>query len=350
MSVLYKNFTKCLIKNNASIKDAMKKMNDIGKGDKIIKNYQFLLLVDKTNKLIGTITDGDIRRSILRGESLNSSVIKATNMNPIYGLEKEYENNNALLNSILHETFFLPILNKNMQVIDALVSDSSYLNKNISVLLMAGGFGKRLGNLTKNTPKPLIKKNGKAIIDNVLDIINKCNLVTKLYISTHYLSSLLKEHVNSRIFKFPIKYLYEDTPLGTAGSLSLLDNKLKENNILVINADLITNIDLNNLIDYHNISKNDATIAVAEYTYKIPYGVIEYSSSGSFLELIEKPDINKFVAAGIYVLSPKFKSLLSLEEVIDMPDLINRGRKNNLAIGVFPIYEEWSDIGSPEDL
>ena len=349
MYEILKSYSQHIIKKQSSIRDAMKKIDALGSNYTSIINYKFLVLLDDSNKLLGTITDGDIRRSILKGENLDSSVENAASLNPHFGiLNRENENKNKL-SKVINDTYFLPIVDKNNRLTGILIANNPY-NKKVSVLLMAGGFGKRLGDKTERIPKPLIKKNGKALIDHAFDAINKSSNITEIFISTHYLSDLIKKHVNSKKIKVPVEIIYEKKPLGTAGALSIIENDKLGKDFLIINADLVTNLDLDNLITFHNLSRNDATIAVARYVYKVPYGVIEYSSNGSFLGLIEKPDINKYVSAGIYILSNKFKDLLPKMTVIDMPDLINKGHKKGLSVGVFPIHEEWSDIGRPEDL
>jgi dTDP-glucose pyrophosphorylase len=328
----------------------MKKINSLGENSTTGRNYKFLILLGKDKKLLGTITDGDIRRSILAGKNLDSAVINSASLEPHYGVINEDIKNKDKLTSVLYDTYFLPIINKSKEVVSILVANNNAYNKKVSVLIMAGGFGKRLGNKTKNIPKPLLKKNGKPLIDHVFNIIQKSDYIEEVFISTHYLSGLLEEHIKSKTFNIPVSIVHEEKPLGTAGSLSLIKSD-KENKIfLIINADLITNVDIDSLITFHGLSSNDATIAVARYSYKVPYGVIEYSSDGTFLELLEKPDIKKYVSAGIYVLSSKFKDLIPYNSAIDMPELINNGKKELLNIGVFPIHEQWSDIGRPEDL
>lgn len=350
MFEILKFFSQHIITNDFSIKDAMVKIDSLGVSSTTTRNYKFLILVDENKKLLGTITDGDIRRSILAGKNLGSKIINSANLEPHYGIINQEIKNKNILTSVLHDTYFLPIINKNKEVVNILVANNSIHTKKVSVLIMAGGFGKRLGNITKNTPKPLLKKNGKPLIDHVLNIIKKSNNIEEVFISTHYLSDLLEEHIKSKKYNVPISIIREEKPLGTAGALSLINADKENNNYLVINADLITNIDIDSLITFHGLSLNDATIAVANYSFKVPYGVIEYSSDGTFLELLEKPDIKKYVAAGIYILSAKFKDLIPYNSVIDMPELINNGKKARLNIGVFPIHEFWSDIGRPEDL
>lgn len=350
MYEILKKFSQHIITDNLSIKNAMEKIDSLGISSTNTRNYKFLILVDKNKKLLGTITDGDIRRSIIAGKNLDSEVINSANLNPRYGLINQELKNKNILKSLLYDTYFLPIINENREVVNVLVANEIAHHKKVSVILMAGGFGKRLGEKTLNTPKPLIKKDGKPLINYVLDRISKSNNISKVYVSTHYLSNKIKDHINKLNFKLPVEILYEEKPLGTAGIISIIDKKKIKEDLLVVNADLITNLDFDNLINYHNSSVNDITIAVAKYIFNVPYGVIEYNSQGIFKRIIEKPDISKYVSAGIYILSQNIKEVLTNKIRIDMPELINKGIEAGLSVGVFPIHENWSDIGRPEDL
>lgn len=350
MFEILKSFSQHIISNDLSIKDGMEKIDSLAVSSNTNSGNKFLILVDKNKKLLGTITDGDIRRSIIAGKNLDSKIINSANLEPKYGIVNQKIKNKNILKSVLHDTYFLPIVNKNKEVVDILVANNIIHVSKVSVLLMAGGFGKRLGEKTLNTPKPLIKKNGKPLINYAFEAIKKSSNISNVFISTHYLSDKILEHINTTNFHLSIETLYEEKPLGTAGALSLINKEKINNNILVINTDLITNLELDNVINFHNSSGNDITIAVAKYSFNIPYGVIEYNSEGIFKELIEKPAINRYVSAGIYVLSKKIKSLLPRVISIDMPDLINQAKKAGFSIGIFPMHENWSDIGRPEDL
>ena len=350
MFEVIKNFSQHFIKQNTSILDAMKKMNLLNNNDISDSNFKFLILLDDADRLLGTVTDGDIRRSILSGKSLNSSIKEAACLKPYAGVVNEQNKNKEILKKLKEETNFLPILDHKKKVDSILILNNKLSRKTVSVLLMAGGFGKRLGEKTKKTPKPLIKKNGKPLINYVFDSIKKSNYISNVFVSTHYLSNKIKDHINNLNFKLPIEILYEEKPLGTAGIISVIDKEKMKDDLLVINSDLITNLDLDDLINYHNFSINDITIAVAKYTISVPYGVIEYTSEGVFKKIIEKPDIGKYVSAGIYILSKNIKELLPNQKRIDMPELINKGIEKGYNVGVFPIHENWSDIGRPEDL
>jgi len=343
------NFSNHLISPDSLIKDAMQKINELGAGALQSIMYKFLIIADTNNILLGTITDGDIRRFLLHGGSINSSIKEAAMLKPRYGIKGKDKENLSLLGSISNEISFLPIIDKNNKIFDVLVSDAEDKDKKVTVILMAGGFGKRLGKKTINTPKPLLNYNGKPIIDYVLDLIKKSYYVSKIIISTHYLSEEVEKHFKSKKLDIPYTFIREDKPLGTAGCLSLISEMKEENDLLVINGDVITNLHIDSLIKSHNLTQNDATISAAKYSHSIPFGVLKYNNDGEFVGLDEKPDINQYVSAGIYLLSSKFLSILLPNEEIDMPELINRGKEIGFKVGVFAIHENWSDIGRPED-
>lgn len=345
------NFSKHLIKSDVLIKDAMHRINELGSNGSLSSiMHKFLIIVNDNNKLLGTITDGDIRRLLLQGGSIDDSIKKAAMLKPKFGKIEKDKENILLLKSINHQISFLPIIDHLEKVCEVLIENTNEDNKKVTVVLMAGGFGKRLGNKTKTTPKPLVKYDGKPIIDYVIEVISKSNSVSNIIVSTHYLSDLIKKYIKSKNINIPIDIIREESPLGTAGCLSLIPEDDENKDLLIINGDVITNLNIDSLIASHNLTKNDATISAARYSHSIPYGVLKYNAEGGFIGLEEKPNINKYVSAGIYLLSSKFRSILLPNEAIDMPDLINRGKEIGLKIGVFAIHESWSDIGRPEDL
>jgi NDP-sugar pyrophosphorylase family protein len=173
--------------------------------------------------------------------------------------------------------------------------------------------------------------------------------VQNIFISVHYLKEQIHDFLKKTKRKNKVKVLSEKIPLGTAGSLKLLPSS-ETSNILVVNGDILTTLDFEALINFHSKNNSDATIAVANHLVKIPYGVIRHDSKGNFLNLEEKPNINNYVSAGIYCLSNKLLKLLNIKEYIDMPELLNRAKKKGMNIMIFPIHENWTDIGRPKDL
>ena len=305
----------------------------------------FQLIVSNDGKLLGTLTDGDIRRSIIEGKTAESTVMECMKKNPSKGKLSSPNDYKRLFNSVSSLIKFLPVVNHNNILKFILIEE--YIKNYKSALIMAGGFGKRLGKKTKYIPKPLLKIGDKTVLENLLQKLEKENF-NKIYISTFYLYQKIVGFVKNRKSKSIIKILIEDKPLGTAGCISLLDDEDKEL-VMVINADIVSDIDFNSISIFHNEKLNDITIPVSKYSHQIPFGVINFDKELNYKNLKEKPILDYFVMSGIYFLSRKVCDLVK-NEAIDMPDLIERGHLLNFKIGIFPIYEYWKDIGSIEDL
>jgi len=213
-----------------------------------------------------------------------------------------------------------------------------------TVFLMAGGFGKRLSPLTDNVPKPLLKIGSKPILENILN-----NFISSgfhnFYISTHYKAEMVQEYFgDGSNWGVTIKYVYEDTPLGTAGSLSLLPKESLKLPILVMNGDLLTNIDFKELLYFHMQGKNDATMCVREYDFQVPYGVIK-SNKGYVSAIEEKPIHQFFINAGIYVLNPSILDMIKEGSCLDMTELLEKKIKDSGQVEMFAVHEYWLDIG-----
>lgn len=336
-SLNIKNFC---VKDDVSIVSAIKKIN------KKKDNLQFLIIVNSKYELIGTLTDGDIRRSLLKGKNLTGNVKEFMHKNPIFGYENQSKNFINLLLRVSSLNPFLPVIDKNGMVCKIVINSG---NKSIPLyaMIMAGGFGKRLGNKTKNLPKPLVLLNGKPLILHVIERLENLG-VKKIYISVYYLSEKVSEFIKNECTSKKIQVIVEEEPLGTAGSLGLLPS-LGDCNLIVTNCDIVTNLDFNTLVNFHLNNSADCTLSVANYRHEIPFGVVKYDRNGNYLRIEEKPDINEYVYAGICCLSSSFLNLSLPRKKIDMPDFLQKGHENGLNISIFPIHEKWNDVGSPED-
>ena len=315
-------------------------------------NAYIALVVDEHNKLIGTITDGDIRRGLLNGEKIDSNVQNF--MYKDFQSIKESELSNTNIERIIDENILpIPILDSEGRVKELLQKDELIrrLKSPIStVVIMAGGKGTRLLPFTLDCPKPMIKINGKPMLEIILEkcINSGCD---NFYISLNYLKEkILNYFGNGNKWGVNIKYLFEEEPLGTAGSLKLIPQYKKINDsILVLNGDVITNLNFNLLAEFHQKHKADITIAAKNNSYTIPFGVI--NKSGVELEkIIEKPTYNFLVSAGIYLIKPFILDFIKEKKYNDMPDLVKLVKEKNLKVVVFPIYEYWLDVGNPETL
>jgi len=345
---LITDLSKYICTNNTDILMAMKRIEELGnKGEKIGRANMFLLVCDEDKKLLGTLTDGDIRRGLINGMDLTSKVQQCMKKKSVVGRMGDEDYNIGLLKKLILTSTFLPIVDKENRVTNILIN--TIINGNLNALIMAGGYGRRLGNLTKNIPKPLIKIAGHPIIENVISNLENSQNISNIYISTYYLSDKIEEYVKERKNEINIDIVKEKKPLGTAGSIQLIENKEKKH-LLVVNADIKTNLNFSSLIQFHYKRKFDATIAVSKYEVTVPYGVIDYDKDGQFNEIKEKPKLINYIAAGIYILSPDFQTLTKNKGKIDMPELLSIGKKARFNIGLFPLYEKWTDLGSPENL
>lgn len=317
----------------------MKKINSL-KGS-------FLLIINEKKQLVGTLTDGDIRRHLLKSNNIQSKLKFVMNKKPIFGILNNSKFNEKKLKSIPLIVKFLPVLDIK-KIVDHLLISSLSAEKNTDTiaLIMAGGFGKRLGNKTKKTPKPLLKINNNRILDIIIKQLKAANF-NKIYISTHYLHEKIEKYIGKKYKKLNIKILYEKSPMGTAGAIQLIRENFK--NILVINGDIISKVNLKSLNEHHQESKNDITVTVAKYNYQIPYGIVKLTKNYGLQSINEKPILEYNVLSGVYCLNKKACNGY-LEKYIDMTTLISNSLKLKHRIGVFPIYEYWKDIGNPKDL
>jgi len=304
--------------------------------------YLFFCVVQNDGKLLGTITDGDIRRAMLDGATVRDPASRCMHRDAVTGVLGDDAENERRLRRVP----FLPILDKSGILVEVLIPAPAAPGLR-TALVMAGGLGKRLGERTQSTPKPLLPIGEKPILEHILHDLEVSG-VREIYISVHYLADQIETFVSGRENIAEIEFLHEDEMLGTAGALGLLPSK-PANPILVVNGDLITRVDFSALNEFHRRHNYDATIAVAQHEIEIPYGVVQRDDNGMFLGIVEKPLTRHFVAAGIYYLSPEFLALVPEGRAIDMPDLLNSGREIGLRIGLFPIHEYWRDIGQPRD-
>lgn len=302
----------------------------------------FLVVVDESGCPVGTVTDGDIRRALLDGHGLDEAVTVCMNASPMLGRAGDTRGNRQKLKAGIS---FLPVVDESgilCEIIHQPGSGTPY------ALVMAGGFGTRLGDLTKDTPKPLLPVGGKPMLAHVFERLEQGG-IRRIFVSTHYLADQIRAFVADWQGDAEIEVVHEDHPLGTAGALGLLpaDDKTP---VLVVNADVLTKVNFRALIDFHGRHGFDGTIAVTNYETRMPFGVVRCSDAGLFDGIEEKPVLRHFVAAGIYYLSPEILSLVPGDRPLDMPELLNIARRIGLRIGLFPIHEYWIDIGRPDDL
>ena len=334
-----KNLSEYIVNHNTSIKFV------IGVID--TNAAQVALIVNDYNKLAGIITDGDIRRAILSNHTLDDPVSAIMTKNPIT-LTSGATRSDAL--KIMRETLIhhIPVINeeKNLVelfVLDDLIKKQTYDNP---VVIMAGGKGVRLGTLTKNSPKPMLEINGKPMLEIILEKCIDAGF-TKYYISVNYLKEKIINYFGiGEKWGVNISYLEENEPLGTCGSLKLLPNDLADD-ILVLNGDVLTDLEYDRFMIYHQKSSNAMTVCTRSHRVRIPFAVM--TSSGAKLErFVEKPMYDFQVNAGVYILNPSLIEKIP-NEFYNITDLLDDLLDSKTAVGVFPIHENWKDIGNPID-
>ncbi|MER2190109.1 MAG: nucleotidyltransferase family protein [Solibacillus sp.] len=310
-------------------------------------SLQFAIVVDVENHLLGTVTDGDIRRGILRGEGLDVPISTIMNTTPITAKSglRVAKYKQLMKSKKLKQ---LPVVNERNQVVDVLFIDAMQLatNKN-QVVLMLGGLGTRLRPLTNDIPKPMLKVGSKPIVETIVDGFKQCGYKEFIF-SVNYKKEVIQNYFqNGEAFGVSIDYVEEQKRMGTAGALSLLENRPTEP-FFVMNGDLLTQVNFDQLMEFHIEHDAVATMCVREYEFQIPYGVIQIEGT-DLVAIKEKPIHRSFVNAGIYVLSPEVFDQIPPGEFYDMPTLfeklIDAGKKTS----VFPIHEYWLDIGQMDD-
>ena len=340
------DWKKIILKPLDSMEHAIKVMDD--------EALKMIIVADNENRLLGTITDGDIRRALIKHLAMTIPISEIMYTNPTYCLESH--NDDKILALMKEKNVLqIPVVDQDLKVVGLKTINSIIGEKNIlkgkfdnPVLIMAGGLGKRLLPITEETPKPLIKLGGKPIIENIIIQLIDSGF-SNFYISTNYKANKFKEYFKDGSgWNIKINYLYEEKPLGTAGAISLLPDSI-DKPLLIINGDILTKVNYETMFLYHEDVKADATVCVRKQDFQIPYGVIE--SKNNFVSNIdEKPIKTFFVNAGIYIINQSLLKKVNKNEYTDMPNFLSEQIKNNFNISMFPLHEYWLDIGNHENL
>jgi dTDP-glucose pyrophosphorylase/CBS domain-containing protein len=306
---------------------------------------KIVIVRDECGALVGTVTDGDVRRGLLRGLALDATVAEVMNRRPITApAGTGWERAHALMRQ--HAVRQLPLLDDAGQVVELMLFEKEPVD-GVWIVLMAGGEGRRLQPLTDDTPKPLLPVGGKPLIESLVRRFADQGF-RHIFLSVNYRAAQFHAHFgNGSAFGVRIEYLIEAEPRGTAGSLSALPGTAHP--IIVMNGDVLTSVDFRHLLAFHSEQRASATMCVREYAFRVPYGVVELDGQ-SLRSIIEKPNQSFFVNAGIYVLSPEAIARIPPHGRYDMTTLFERLIVEMDRVAVFPLREYWVDVGRMADL
>lgn len=335
-----KNFKNLLLNIQSTIKEALQIIDDGA--------MKIALVVDENSKLLGTISDGDVRRGLLNNLTLNDSIESIVFKTPTVCNIKDTKE--TILEVALEKKIYqIPIVDLNgrlvgIEEVDNLLKSKIKTNR---VVLMVGGLGTRLRPLTEHTPKPMLKVGNKPILETIILNFKKYGFVN-IILSVSYKFEIIEEYFgDGSKFGVNIEYVHESKRMGTAGSLSLIREKLEEP-FFVMNGDLLTNINFTQMMEYHRTNETFATMGVREYDFQVPYGVLEMDNI-NILSIKEKPIHKFFVNAGIYILDTKVLNFIPENIFFDMPTLFEKILEEKLKTISFPIHEYWLDIGKIEE-
>lgn len=314
-----------------------------------IKN---IFLVDQDQKVLGSVSDGDIRRAIIENGSLSSPLNLAVN-NKFKGCYASDLNEIDWDSDYYNDCKSVPIVDSD-GLITGIVSHTASdrnLIEHFDLLVMAGGKGMRLRPLTEHIPKALVSLGNKTLIDLVIEQFIPYG-IRKVWVSLGYFGQQVRDHLDSNYGCLDIEYVQEETPLGTAGALNLLDLEKIKFPLFVINCDVICEFSPEHVLAFHEEKGADVTIGVVPQRSTVEFGVVEFDEKFNVTQIDEKPTYIYWVAAGVYVLSERAVTLLREwgQDAIDMPDVINEFLSRNLSVKSYPIGERWIDVGRHEDL
>lgn len=342
-------FKKILIDQSATVKDALKQLD--------LNTKKILFVVDKDLRLIGSLTDGDIRRWILKEGSLEEKVDQVCFKGTYFVYESEYKLDDLKKEIFKRKIKYVPVVDNNKTVLEFLVWDSLFNGElirkpkeklNALVVIMAGGKGTRLDPFTRILPKPLIPIGEKTILEIIIDKFIPYK-VQHFYLSVFYKSAIIKSYFEELQPKYKISYIEESQPLGTAGALYQLRNK-SYLPLLVTNCDIIIDADYTDILNHHLNEKNDMTMIVSVKHYNIPYGVCEIENGGQLKKIIEKPEYDFLVNTGMYIISQKSLELIPVNEFLHITHLMEKVKEMGGKVGVYPISENaWVDTGEWEE-
>lgn len=341
MTISEKIWHQAILHHNSTIHDAITNLDKVA--------IKIVLVVNEEGKLEGTISDGDIRRGLLRGLDLKSPIESIVYRNPMVvspGIGRETVHQLMVVNKIQQ----IPVVDEYNCVIGLHLWDEITIppSRNNIMVIMAGGKGTRLRPYTEDCPKPMLPVSGKPLLEHIIDRA-KSDGFSQFVLAIHYLGHIVEDYFgNGDRLQVQIDYLREQSPLGTAGALGLL-NTWPEAPFVVTNGDVLTDIHYGELIDFHILHNAEATMAVRVHEWQHPYGVV-HTKGVEIIRFQEKPIHRSHINAGVYALNPEVLSFLEIDSRCDMPTLFERLQAKAKRTVAYPIHEPWVDIGQPDDL
>lgn len=335
------SWCRAILHENASIQDAIDNLNQFG--------FKIVLVVNKSNQLLGTVSDGDIRRGLLKGLDLCSSITTIIHKNALVA-PPEMSRDIVMQLMVANKIQQIPVVDGNRLIVDLHLWDAittPTVRDNLMVI-MAGGLGTRLLPHTEECPKPMVLVSGKPMLEHIIERAKLAGF-SNFIISVRYLGHMIEEYFgNGDRLSVKINYLKEDSPLGTAGALSLL-NPRPDSPFVVTNGDVLTDVQYGEMLDFHNRNNARATMAVRVHEWQHPFGVV-HTDGIEIVGFEEKPLAKTHINAGIYVLSPNVLDDMGYGERCDMPTIFERLLAKSQRIVAYPMHEPWLDVGRPSDL
>lgn len=333
------------VEEGTSVSDSIKKLDEAG--EKIV-------LVTKNNKLTGTITDGDVRRWILRKGSFEEDVSKMMHKSPKVVSVEETEKAKQMMLEFHIEA--IPVVDSNNVPVNIIFlrdivepDQKQYEQIDAPVVIMAGGKGTRLYPYTNVLPKPLMPIGSATILERIIDSFRK-NGCDNFWLTLNYKKNLIKAYLDEKEKTYKIQYAEEEEFRGTCGGIRLLQDKLK-GTFFVSNCDVLLDIDYSELLRFHQMNNNEITVVTSLKHMQIPYGVIELEKGGNIERMVEKPSFNYNINTGIYVMEPSVIKDIPLDQVFHMNDLMNKLLKEKRKVGAYPVTEQcWQDMGEISEM
>lgn len=329
-----------ILQSDSTIKQAISNLDQNG--------MKIIMIVNEMGKFQGTISDGDIRRSLLRGLDLDSEITTLIHRNALV-VPSELGRATVMQLMVANKIQQIPVLDESGHVTGVHLWDeiTNAPSRSNLMVIMAGGMGTRLRPHTEDCPKPLLPIAGKPMLEHIIERA-KLEGFTRFVLSIHYLGHMIEDYFgDGEHLQVQIDYLREESPLGTAGGLSFL-NPLPDEPFVVTNGDVITDIPYGEFLDFHVRQNASATMAIRVHEWQHPFGVVQ-TNGINIVGFEEKPVSRSHINAGVYVLEPKALEVISTNGYCDMPTLFERLQADSKRIVAYPMHEPWLDVGRPED-